>query len=87
MILEGREGETHPTCPHPGRCLRRGSADLVEDEEGVVADGLEVPVVKPTVLARRGPKTLGAVDIQDQPPPERGGARCCSRSVSRFESP
>jgi hypothetical protein len=47
-------------------------AVLVENEERMVADGLEVPVVG-RLLLRAVDGALGAVDIQDHAPPERAG--------------
>ena len=47
-------------------------AVLVEDEEGMLADGLDVAVVGRRLLPAVD-RTLGAVDIQDQPPRERAG--------------
>jgi hypothetical protein len=44
----------------------------VEDEEGVVADGLKVTVVGGLLLSPVN-RALGAVDIQDQTPRERAG--------------
>ena len=59
---------------------------LVQDEEWMVADGLEVAVVG-RLLLRAMDRTLGAVAIQDQTPRERAAASCCTRAGLRRRSP
>jgi hypothetical protein len=49
-------------------------AVLVEDEERVIAHGLEVPVVGGLLLGAVN-RALGAVDIQDQTPRGRAAPR------------
>jgi hypothetical protein len=45
---------------------------VVEDEERLIADGLEVTVIG-RLLLRAVHRTLRAVDIEDQPPREKAG--------------
>ena len=81
--MTGRRTSSHPRTGDVARSELGGQAVtlLVEDAERMVADGLEVAVVR-RLLLRAVDRTLGAVDVEGYAP----GDSCCALHQLRIEA-